>query len=1443
MNATNRRLARAIEALEPRRLLATFGVTIFTDTVAGDGQTSLREAITAANANNEDDTINLPAGTYVMSRAGRNEGNNLTGDFDVMNDHKLTIVGAGSGQTTIDANLIDRVFDVRGAASLELRDVTLRNGRLVDFDSGAGIAFGATSADAVLTVTRCVIRNSRAERDAAGAGGGAMVLAGHGEFLISDTLIEGNFGRDGGGVAVTGSARGSFVNCQFTDNLNTPGGSGGGLYNNSSARVRVQRCEFDGNHGGGIGGGAILNTYNLPQQQRPQLVIEDSYIHGNDAAIGGGIRNTAGEIYVYRSTIERNVGFGAGGGIANFSGVAEVHTSSMWLVHCTISGNRMLSSTSTGGAGVLNHAFGAPAELDVLHCTILHNNGLVGGQSRGGGISSAYPGSAVTLSNSAIALNDGGDIGLSNGAPTPALQAAMIGGDPVVGPLKQNGGLGPTYRPLPSSPLLNSANPTYSKDPFTNLTLETDQRGFALTTPAPTLEFDPDVGAVERLEHFRVVRGDDDLHPGFLDGTFPGQQQFDLTLREAVMMASLLDGDETITFAPSITGVIELNPSHGDIPVSGDVTVEGPGMNTLGVDARDAVRHFRFEPIAEGPTSLTLNGITLTHGRADGGAGGSFLVTSGQNQPATLSLTDVQVIGSSASTNGGAMSLRAFTAPVTARLLRVEITDSQANVEGGAIFTESTSAAAPVTVEVRDSTIAQNGAHIGGGIRAGDGVTLLLTNSTISGNTAGAHGGGIDVAAAAVVGLGSCTVTDNTAGAGGGGGVFVGDGVGIAPNLANTVLAGNDAPVNPDFRGEVLNVGGSRIGGDPRLAPLAPNGGPTRTHRPLRGSPLVDAGANALAIDMVSGDPLTRDQRGHPRIADGLGDGIVRVDVGAFELPYLGGRVLVADIQHDEDDGNTAAGDLSIREAIALAGAAEFAGDDEIFLPHPAYAVALGELTVNLPGSVTRFIAGGTTAVVNGNGSSRIFNIAAGSDVHMSKLIVTGGSATTGGGILNAGTLTFADGTIADNTATTSVGGGIRNTGSLTLERTTVANNSGWDGAAVSNTGGVTTIRSSTIRHNTITGGSNGAGAVSHVPGTATGSKLWLVNSTVSTNSGGSGIFFGASTAEPTTARIVNSTILNNADTLSNRGALRNVAPGASIELANTVIAGSTFGDFNGIVAGFVELGGVFLGGREGNPHLGPLASNGGATQTHRPLPGSLLVDAGTNALAVDPQTLQALSSDQRGQQRIRDGNNDATATVDIGAVEATLAETRPVAISSAFAFETWQAVSVRFNGNVFASVNPSDLQVVNTTTNQSFSAQSIAYEAATNTATWILSGPAGLLTDGDYVATLPAASISASGQTLASNETVEFFILAGDANRDRRVNLADFNILAANFGQSPRTFSQGDFTYDGGVNLADFNVLASRFGGVAASGAGDSKDPFEGARAPDLDGTEPKVV
>jgi hypothetical protein len=73
--------------------------------------------------------------------------------------------------------------------------------------------------------------------------------------------------------------------------------------------------------------------------------------------------------------------------------------------------------------------------------------------------------------------------------------------------------------------------------------------------------------------------------------------------------------------------------------------------------------------------------------------------------------------------------------------------------------------------------------------------------------------------------------------------------------------------------GDLLGHVGNPL--DPMLAPLANNGGPTRTHALLAGSPAIDKGDNA-------GAPAA-DQRGVARPRDGDGNGSLIADIGAFE--------------------------------------------------------------------------------------------------------------------------------------------------------------------------------------------------------------------------------------------------------------------------------------------------------------------------------------------------------------------------------------------------------------------------------------------------------------------------------------------------------------------------------------------------------------------------------
>lgn len=164
---------------------------------------------------------------------------------------------------------------------------------------------------------------------------------------------------------------------------------------------------------------------------------------------------------------------------------------------------------------------------------------------------------------------------------------------------------------------------------------------------------------------------------------------------------------------------------------------------------------------------------------------------------------------------------------------------------------------------------------------------------------------------------------------------------------------------------------------------------------------------------------------------------------------------------------------------------------------------------------------------------------------------------------------------------------------------------------------------------------------------------------------------------------------------------------------------------------------------------------------------------------------------------------------------------TAPLVNSKAFAFDETIAspphqVRFTFSENVAASLAPEDLAVTRLDDNSVVppGLMAVTYRAQNNTASFRFPGlPGGVLPDGNYRAILTAAGVTdAFGNPLGGgDETVEFFVFAGDANHDRIVNIADFSVLAGNFNL-PGTFSQGDFNYDGSVGIADFSILASKF-------------------------------
>jgi hypothetical protein len=136
--------------------------------------------------------------------------------------------------------------------------------------------------------------------------------------------------------------------------------------------------------------------------------------------------------------------------------------------------------------------------------------------------------------------------------------------------------------------------------------------------------------------------------------------------------------------------------------------------------------------------------------------------------------------------------------------------------------------------------------------------------------------------------------------------------------------------------------------------------------------------------------------------------------------------------------------------------------------------------------------------------------------------------------------------------------------------------------------------------------------------------------------------------------------------------------------------------------------------------------------------------------------------------------------------------------------------ISIPFSEPVGSSLSLSDITVQNLTTATTVNPVSLSYDAATNTATFFF---AGLLPDGNYRATIAAANVTdLAGNPMSSDFSFDFFVLAGDADRDRDVDVNDLGILATNWQQSPRTFAQGDFDYSGTVNVNDLGILATNW-------------------------------
>src|SRR6185295_10114530 len=183
------------------------------------------------------------------------------------------------------------------------------------------------------------------------------------------------------------------------------------------------------------------------------------------------------------------------------------------------------------------------------------------------------------------------------------------------------------------------------------------------------------------------------------------------------------------------------------------------------------------------------------------------------------------------------------------------------------------------------SVIGNTSTGPGGGIIVQGGSTATITNSTVSGNQ-GLTGGGIYNDISTTLSIASTTITGNSASSSGNGILTNG-----AATVGNSIIAGNStADVIGPFNSQGYNLvgigngssgftaSGDQVGNtaaplNPRLGPLANNGGPTLTHALLPLSPAIDAGKSLLTTDQ-RGMPRPNDSVSVPNAAGGNGSDI-----------------------------------------------------------------------------------------------------------------------------------------------------------------------------------------------------------------------------------------------------------------------------------------------------------------------------------------------------------------------------------------------------------------------------------------------------------------------------------------------------------------------------------------------------------------------------------------
>lgn len=329
------------------------------------------------------------------------------------------------------------------------------------------------------------------------------------------------------------------------------------------------------------------------------------------------------------------------------------------------------------------------------------------------------------------------------------------------------------------------------------------------------------------------------------------------------VIASASSGD-TIQF--TVTGTITL--TSGELPITTDITISGPGPSSLEISGGDVSRVFN---VSSG--TVNISGMIISHGNVASNGG---CINNGSNL-----VLDSVIIENCVATNSGF---------------------------GGGIYSNT-------ALSITNSTIQSNSSVYGGGVLITSG-TFSATNVTIANNTVGIVTGGGFAIESGTATLNNVTVSGNVAELEGGG---LSQTSSSTLSIQNSIIAGNLGNSTPDCSGIITSLDYNLIqdvtslctftpeahditGVDPNLGPLQDNGGPVTTMALPFDSVSIDAGNNSTCAS-TDARGVTRPQETNCDMgAFELAPGLISLELDAYSAEQNAGSVTITVLRSSDSD-------------------------------------------------------------------------------------------------------------------------------------------------------------------------------------------------------------------------------------------------------------------------------------------------------------------------------------------------------------------------------------------------------------------------------------------------------------------------------------------------------------------------------------------------------------